>query len=117
MEKRTLLALALSFAVLGFYPLILQKFYPDYFKEIGLNLDTILQPVLKSFYNFTDRKKSAFVIKYGSCRSDKVVYQALLLYKHSNIIATDIESHFLNIFQKAFDIVLSQNSKSSTSSF
>jgi YidC/Oxa1 family membrane protein insertase len=33
MEKRTLLALALSFVVLGFYPVILQKFYPDYYKK------------------------------------------------------------------------------------
>ena len=33
MEKRTLIALALSFLVLGFYPVILQKFYPDYYKE------------------------------------------------------------------------------------
>ena len=33
MEKRTLLALALSFLVLGFYPVILQKFYPDYYKK------------------------------------------------------------------------------------
>ena len=33
MEKRTLIALALSFLVLGFYPVILQKFYPDYYKK------------------------------------------------------------------------------------
>jgi len=33
MEKRTLLALAISFLVLGFYPVILQKFYPDYYKN------------------------------------------------------------------------------------
>jgi len=33
MEKRTLIALALSFMVIGFYPLILQKFYPDYYKK------------------------------------------------------------------------------------
>ena len=33
MEKRTLLALALSFLVLGFYPVILQKFYPSYNKK------------------------------------------------------------------------------------
>lgn len=33
MEKRTLIALAISFAVLGFYPLVLQKFYPDYYKK------------------------------------------------------------------------------------
>ncbi len=33
MEKRTLIALALSFMVLGFYPMILQKFYPDYYKN------------------------------------------------------------------------------------
>jgi len=33
MEKRTLIALALSFMVLGFYPVILQKFYPDYYKK------------------------------------------------------------------------------------
>ena len=33
MEKRTLIALALSFAVLGFYPLVLQKFYPDYYNK------------------------------------------------------------------------------------
>ena len=33
MEKRTLLALALSFLVLGFYPMVLQKFYPDYNKK------------------------------------------------------------------------------------
>ena len=33
MEKRTLLALAISFLVLGFYPLILQRFYPDYYKD------------------------------------------------------------------------------------
>lgn len=33
MEKRTLVALAISFAVLGFYPLALQKFYPDYYKK------------------------------------------------------------------------------------
>ena len=32
MEKRTLIALALSFLVLGFYPVILQKFYPDHYK-------------------------------------------------------------------------------------
>lgn len=30
MEKRTLVALAISFLVLGFYPVILQKIYPDY---------------------------------------------------------------------------------------
>ncbi|MBI3252433.1 MAG: membrane protein insertase YidC [Candidatus Omnitrophica bacterium] len=30
MEKRTLLALTLSFLMLGFYPVILQKIYPDY---------------------------------------------------------------------------------------
>ena len=33
MEKRTLIALALSFLVLGFYPMALQKFYPDYYKK------------------------------------------------------------------------------------
>ncbi len=33
MEKRTLIALALSFLVLGFYPVVLQKFYPDYYKK------------------------------------------------------------------------------------
>ncbi len=33
MEKRTLIALAISFAVLGFYPVLLQKFYPDYYKN------------------------------------------------------------------------------------
>src|SRR3989338_3682167 len=33
MEKRTLIALALSFAVLGFYPVVLQKFFPDYYKS------------------------------------------------------------------------------------
>ena len=33
MEKRTLIALALSFMVLGFYPLVLQKFYPDYYNK------------------------------------------------------------------------------------
>ena len=33
MEKRTLMALALSFLVLGFYPVILQKFYPEYYKN------------------------------------------------------------------------------------
>ena len=33
MEKRTLVALAISFAVLAFYPLALQKFYPDYYKK------------------------------------------------------------------------------------
>ena len=33
MERRTLIALALSFLVLGFYPLVLQKFYPDYYKQ------------------------------------------------------------------------------------
>ena len=33
MERRTLLALAISFIVLGFYPVILQKFYPDYYKN------------------------------------------------------------------------------------
>lgn len=33
MEKKTLIALALSFLVLGFYPVILQKFYPDYYKK------------------------------------------------------------------------------------
>ena len=33
MEKRTLIALAVSFAVLGFYPMVLQKFYPDYYKK------------------------------------------------------------------------------------
>src|SRR3989338_8872176 len=33
MEKRTLIALALSFMILGFYPVILQKFYPDYYKQ------------------------------------------------------------------------------------
>ena len=30
MEKRVLLALSLSFLILGFYPVILQKFYPQY---------------------------------------------------------------------------------------
>src|SRR4051812_24641854 len=30
MEKRVLVALALSFLILGFYPMILQKFYPHY---------------------------------------------------------------------------------------
>ncbi len=33
MEKRTLLALAISFAVLGFYPVLLQKFYPDTYRN------------------------------------------------------------------------------------
>lgn len=33
MEKRTIIALALSFVVLGTYPLILQKMYPDYYKN------------------------------------------------------------------------------------
>jgi hypothetical protein len=33
MEKRTLLALAISFVVLGFYPLILEKFYPGHYKK------------------------------------------------------------------------------------
>ncbi len=33
MEKRTLIALALSFLVLGFYPVVLKKIYPDYMKE------------------------------------------------------------------------------------
>ncbi len=33
MEKRTLVALAVSFLVLGFYPVILQKIYPDYYKN------------------------------------------------------------------------------------
>lgn len=33
MEKRTLIALAVSFAVLGFYPVILQQFYPDYYTK------------------------------------------------------------------------------------
>ncbi len=33
MEKRTLLALALSFLVLGFYPVVLEKFYPGYNKS------------------------------------------------------------------------------------
>ena len=33
MEKRTLIALALSFLVLGFYPVVLQKFYPEYYKK------------------------------------------------------------------------------------
>src|SRR3989344_5496131 len=32
MEKRTLMALAVSFLVLAFYPMILQKFYPDYYQ-------------------------------------------------------------------------------------
>ena len=32
MEKRTLLALALSFLVIGLYPLVMQKLYPDYSK-------------------------------------------------------------------------------------
>ncbi len=33
MEKKTLLALAISFLVLGFYPVLLQKFYPDYYNK------------------------------------------------------------------------------------
>src|SRR6185503_19546465 len=33
MEKRTLIALALSFLVLGFYPVVLEKFYPGYYKK------------------------------------------------------------------------------------
>lgn len=33
MEKRTILALALSFLVLGFYPVVLGKFYPNYYKK------------------------------------------------------------------------------------
>ena len=33
MEKRTLIALALSFLVLAGYPMILQKVYPDYYKK------------------------------------------------------------------------------------
>lgn len=37
MEKRTLIALALSFLVLGFYPVVLQKFYPDYYKKSALS--------------------------------------------------------------------------------
>jgi YidC/Oxa1 family membrane protein insertase len=32
MEKRTLLAIAIAFVVLGFYPVVLQQFYPDYGK-------------------------------------------------------------------------------------
>jgi len=35
MERRTLLALALSFLVLGFYPVLLQKFYPNYYKNVS----------------------------------------------------------------------------------
>lgn len=34
MEKRTLVALALSFLVLGTYPLLLQKMYPDYYRRL-----------------------------------------------------------------------------------
>lgn len=86
-------------------------YYPRNFKEIGLNLDIVLRPALKSFYNFTDKKRSAFIIKYSKCRSDKVVYQALLLYKQENLNASDIETHFLSLFPKAFDIVLSQQSE------
>ncbi len=37
MEKRTLIALALSFVILGFYPLVLQKFYPDYYKKSSMS--------------------------------------------------------------------------------
>src|SRR2546430_2257288 len=33
MEKRTIVALALSFLVLGFYPVLLQKMYPEYYKN------------------------------------------------------------------------------------
>ncbi len=33
MEKRTLIALAISFLVLGFYPVVLEKFYPNYNKK------------------------------------------------------------------------------------
>lgn len=36
MEKRTLIALALSFVVLGSYPIILQKMYPEYYKRQAL---------------------------------------------------------------------------------
>lgn len=34
MEKRLLLALAFSFLVIGLYPVVLEKFYPDYFKKL-----------------------------------------------------------------------------------
>ena len=30
MEKRTLIAVAISFLVLSFYPVLLQRFYPNY---------------------------------------------------------------------------------------
>ena len=33
MDRRTLIFLALSFTLLGFYPMVLQHFYPDYYKK------------------------------------------------------------------------------------
>ncbi len=41
MEKRTLVALAVSFLVLGFYPVILQKIYPDYYKNQKAQLQAV----------------------------------------------------------------------------
>ncbi|HXV18492.1 MAG TPA: membrane protein insertase YidC [Candidatus Omnitrophota bacterium] len=40
MEKRTLLAIAIAFVVLGFYPVVLQQFYPEYGKPAKRTVDS-----------------------------------------------------------------------------
>lgn len=40
MEKRTLIALAVSLMILGFYPMVLQQFYPEYGKENAVKVSS-----------------------------------------------------------------------------
>ncbi|MBI3315753.1 MAG: membrane protein insertase YidC [Candidatus Omnitrophica bacterium] len=62
MEKRTLLALVLSFLVLGFYPVILEKFYPQAKAPVAARQTAALQPAapvvkpLLSHGEFADAK-------------------------------------------------------------
>ena len=56
MEKRTLIALALSFLVLGFYPVVLQKFYPDYYKKTPAHSSANRQASLKSSNGLATQK-------------------------------------------------------------
>ncbi len=48
MEKRVVIALALSFAVLGLYPLMLEKFYPSYYKNKTVSAKAPARPAASS---------------------------------------------------------------------
>ncbi len=74
MEKRTLIALALSFLVLGFYPVILQKFYPDYYKKSSLS------PTVKKVAAKSSVPEKTF-LKSDSLSSDEdVIFKSPMLH-------------------------------------